>query len=156
MNDVDKRACAECYPHPAHASGECEYCICVAGPVTINKSDDHEWETSCDKSPDEIHCVHWWDADGPCCYCNDKGATTMMTFGMAIEAMREGKKVSREGWNGKGMWIAIQKPDDGTKLTGPSKMTVPFIFMSTVQRDYIPWLASQADILSTDWGVVEG
>ena len=30
-----------------------------------------------------------------------------MNFGQAIEALKAGKKVAREGWNGKGMWIAL-------------------------------------------------
>ena len=28
-----------------------------------------------------------------------------MNFGQAIEKLKEGKKVARKGWNGKGMWI---------------------------------------------------
>ena len=51
----------------------------------------------------------------------------------------------RKGWNGKGMFIGLQRPTD------LSKMTLPYIFMHTVQGDYVPWLASQTDMLSTDW-----
>lgn len=28
-----------------------------------------ENETPCEKSPDGLHCVHWYDDEGPCCYC---------------------------------------------------------------------------------------
>ena len=35
---------------------------CTCGP---------DWETPCPKSPDDKHCVHWYDAEGPCCYCKD-------------------------------------------------------------------------------------
>lgn len=72
----------------------------------------------------------------------------MMDFGGAIQTMREGRRVGRSGWNGKGMWLEIQFPDEH------SKMTLPYIYMSTVQGDLVPWLASQTDMLSDDWEVV--
>lgn len=72
-----------------------------------------------------------------------------MNFGEAIEAMKLGKKVCRKGWNGKGMWLAIQNPDEH------SKMTCPYIYMKTAQDNLIPWLASQADMLADDWELKE-
>lgn len=66
-------------------------------------------------------------------------------FGGALIAMKAGKRLAREGWNGKGMWIEIQKPNED------SRITLPYIFMHTAQGDYVPWLASQADMLSEDW-----
>lgn len=71
-----------------------------------------------------------------------------MTFGLALVALRQGQRVAREGWNGKGMWLALQVPD------AHSKMTLPYIYMSTAQGDLVPWLASQTDMLAEDWGVV--
>lgn len=68
-------------------------------------------------------------------------------FGEALNRLRDGAHVAREGWNGKGMWLALQVPD------AHSKMTLPYIYMKTVQGDLVPWLASQTDILATDWGV---
>lgn len=68
-----------------------------------------------------------------------------MNFGSALTALHLGMRVCREGWNGKGMWIALQVPD------AHSKMTLPYIYMSTAQGDLVPWLASQTDILATDW-----
>lgn len=72
----------------------------------------------------------------------------MMTFGDAILSLKEGKRASRSGWNGKGMWVELQVPDGG------SKMTLPYIFMKTAQGDLVPWLASQADMLAEDWEIV--
>ena len=72
-----------------------------------------------------------------------------MGIGWAIKQMWNGRKVQRAGWNGKGMWLAIQVPDTN------SKMSLPYIYMSTVTKDLVPWLASQTDILATDWNVVE-
>jgi hypothetical protein len=70
-------------------------------------------------------------------------------FGLAISLMKGGKRVAREGWNGKGMWLALQRPDEG------SKMTLPYIYMSTVTGALVPWLASQTDMLADDWLEVE-
>ena len=67
-------------------------------------------------------------------------------FGWALAALKSGERVSRAGWNGEGMWLALQRPDEG------SKMTLPYIFMSTVTGDLVPWLASQTDVLADDWG----
>lgn len=82
--------------------------------------------------------------------------TTGMVFGMAIEAMRKGHKVARKGWNGRGIFIELQVPDEH------SKMTHPYIFIDTTglqtdnpaaPKDRVPWLASQTDMLSDDWAV---
>jgi hypothetical protein len=70
-------------------------------------------------------------------------------FGWALGQLKDGKRVCREGWNGKGMWLALQRPDEH------SKMTLPYIFMKTAQGDLVPWLASQTDLLSEDWQLVE-
>ena len=71
-----------------------------------------------------------------------------MDFGHAIYALKSGQKVSRSGWNGKGMWLALQVPDEH------SKMSLPYIYMKTSDDELVPWLASQSDMLGDDWGVV--
>jgi hypothetical protein len=68
-----------------------------------------------------------------------------LNFGQALEALKNGQKVARVGWNGKGMWLALQRPDAG------SKMTVPYVYMSTATGDLVPWLPSQTDMLAEDW-----
>lgn len=68
-----------------------------------------------------------------------------MKIGDAIELMRDGKRVAREGWNGKRQFLELQVPDEN------SKMTLPYIFITTVQGDRVPWLASQTDLLADDW-----
>lgn len=73
----------------------------------------------------------------------------MLDFGHAIVALKRGQRVARAGWNGKGMWLALQVPDSG------SKMSLPYIYMRTVTGDLVPWLASQTDMLSDDWNIVE-
>ena len=71
-----------------------------------------------------------------------------MDFGEAIKELRNGKKVCRSGWNGKGMWLCLQVPDKH------SKMTLPYIYMYTADKSQVPWVASQTDILAVDWQVV--
>ncbi len=71
-----------------------------------------------------------------------------MDFGSTLQALKSGMSVARSGWNGKGMWLALQQPDDH------SKMTLPYIYMKTVTDDLVPWLASQTDLLADDWELV--
>jgi GH24 family phage-related lysozyme (muramidase) len=68
----------------------------------------------------------------------------MLTFGDALAFLKQGKSVTRSGWNGKGMWLKLQVPD------AHSKMTLPYIFMKTATNDLVPWLASQTDIRRLD------
>jgi len=70
-------------------------------------------------------------------------------FGWALRTLKNGGRVAREGWNGKGMWLQLQRPDEH------SKMTLPYIYMRTVNGDLVPWLASQTDMLATDWNPVD-
>ena len=71
-----------------------------------------------------------------------------LTFGDALRLLKAGERVARSGWNGKGMWIALQVPDEH------SKMRRPYIYMSDAQGLLVPWLASQTDMLAEDWEVV--
>ena len=84
--------------------------------------------------------------------------TSGLTFGLAIEALKLGKKVSRKGWNGKGIFIELQRPDEH------SKMTHPYIYIDTTclqtnnpyaPKDRVPWLASQIDMLAEDWQILD-
>jgi uncharacterized protein DUF2829 len=72
----------------------------------------------------------------------------VFSFSRALEHLKLGKKVAREGWNGRGMWIALQVPDEH------SKMTLPYIYMFTVNAELVPWVASQTDLLAEDWVLV--
>lgn len=89
-----------------------------------------------------------------------------MDFGDAIRALKSGARVARTGWNGKGMWLAYQKayPDgipinaNTAEATGIPQGTVcrflPYIMMRTADGSFVPWLASQTDVLAEDWAVV--
>lgn len=70
-------------------------------------------------------------------------------FGQALSMLKQGERVSRVGWNGKGMWLKMQVPDDH------SKMRRPYIYMCPADSQFVPWVASQSDILGDDWFVVQ-
>lgn len=71
-----------------------------------------------------------------------------MRIGEAIDSMRSGNKVLRDGWNGKNMWLAIQIPDEH------SKMSLPYVYMKTADDKLVPWLCSQTDLLADDWRIL--
>lgn len=88
-----------------------------------------------------------------------------MNFGEALEKLKEGSKVSREGWNGKGMWLILVPGSNGIRPVAntpysnaglTSEINIgAHIDMFTAAGDMQPgWLASQADMLADDWGVV--
>ncbi len=77
-----------------------------------------------------------------------------MNFGDALHELKAGRRVAREGWNGRGIFIELQTPDEN------SKMTSPYIFINTTglqtentaaPKSLVPWLASQTDMLADDW-----
>mgnify|MGYP002626484112 CR=1 FL=1 len=95
-----------------------------------------------------------------------------MTFGQAIEAMKQGKKVARRGWNGKGMWLCVPlcdgpkgipatgiwgKPNaEYAEQNGGTVKVVPYVTMKAADGTIVMgWLASQTDMLSEDWVIVE-
>lgn len=69
----------------------------------------------------------------------------MFDFGEAVKQLKAGVKVCRKGWNGKNMYLELQTPDEH------SKMTLPYIYMYTADKQLVPWLASQTDVLAVDW-----
>lgn len=80
-----------------------------------------------------------------------------MDFGQALIELKNGNKVKRKGWNGDGIFLALQVPDKN------SKMTQPYIYIDTLglktnnpnaPKGRVPWLASQTDMLAEDWEVI--
>lgn len=69
-------------------------------------------------------------------------------FGWALSQARSGKAIQRSGWNGKGLKVLIQLPDEN------SKMTLPYLYIEYPDGKRCPWLANQTDILAEDWSVV--
>lgn len=80
---------------------------------------------------------------------------TAMTFGLAVEALKMGKRVTRPSWNGKGMWlvmVGVGHYDVGIKTLGESRGDLaPWIGMNTAQGLFTPWAPAQSDVLAEDW-----
>ena len=74
-----------------------------------------------------------------------------MDFGNALQVLKAGGKVQRDGWNGKGLWLELQTTD------AHSKMTLPYLYLNypddaqNTPGARVPWLASQTDVLAEDW-----
>ena len=71
-----------------------------------------------------------------------------MNFEGALTEIKRGKLLTRRGWNGKNQWVALQTPDEN------SKMTLPYLYINTVESNFVPWLVSQTDLLAEDWEMV--
>lgn len=84
-----------------------------------------------------------------------------MDFGRAIQLLKEGRKVQREGWNGKNQYIELAMCISYTNADGVivnaehdaiGNCAIAFVGTSGVQ---LGWLASQADMLANDWRIIE-
>ena len=94
-----------------------------------------------------------------------------MNFGQAIEALKQGKRIARGGWNGKGMFLfllpagivpikAIYDPNlravIESEVGGETFEALGSIRMFTADKKILTgWLASQTDMLSEDWGILQ-
>lgn len=87
-----------------------------------------------------------------------------MDFGKAIVALKEGRRVAREGWNGKGMFLFLvagsnfvvnREPLLSIMGEGATVTYRPHIDMKDAEGKVVPWLASQTDMLAEDWVEVQ-
>lgn len=69
-----------------------------------------------------------------------------MTFGLAIEALKHGKKVARAGWNGKGMYVRF--------VDSTESLNRHFELFNVVGT-FDTWVASVSDALAEDWQIIE-
>ena len=80
-----------------------------------------------------------------------------------MRLLKEGAKVARIGWNGKGMFLFLV-PGSTFKVNRPPLLGIypegteinylPHIDMRTADGKVVPWLASQTDVLAEDWVIV--
>jgi hypothetical protein len=87
-----------------------------------------------------------------------------MNFGTALAQLKDGNKVSRSGWNGKGMFLFLV-PGSVFKVNRPPLLGIypegteityhAHVDMKTADGQIVPWLCSQTDMLAEDWGIVE-
>jgi hypothetical protein len=78
-----------------------------------------------------------------------------MDFGLAIRALKAREFVARRGWNGKGMWLKLVPANEYTVATENTPILLPWIGMKTADDKFVPWLASQTDVLAEDWIIVD-
>lgn len=85
-----------------------------------------------------------------------------MDFGEALTAVKAGARITRSGWNGKGMFLYLvpgsvfrvnRPPLLGLYEEGTEISYLPHIDMRTADGSCVPWLASQTDLLAEDWAV---
>lgn len=79
-------------------------------------------------------------------------------FGAALEALKKGMKVARNGWNGRGMFLYFvpanvyaTQTDSARSYFGESVPYLAYIAMKTVDNKVTPWVASQTDLIAEDW-----
>lgn len=66
-------------------------------------------------------------------------------IGWAVRQLYSGRKIFRHGWNGKGQFLGLQRPD------AQSANTLPYVYLITAQGERVPWICSQSDLLAGDW-----
>lgn len=86
-----------------------------------------------------------------------------MDFGKALEALKNGQRVARAGWNGDGMFAYLVPPASYPVQTGAAKehfgegSMVPYrayLALKTVDDDVATWAPSCSDVLAEDWSVL--
>ena len=89
--------------------------------------------------------------------CPILGGKATFSFGDAIKYLKRGLKVSRKGWNGKGMYLFLADGEDLTSCLSEGDFEcASSVCMKTAQNTIcVGWLASQADMLSEDWTFFE-
>lgn len=98
---------------------------------------------------------------------NNKRASNTLTFSEALEAVKAGKKITRQGWNGKGLFVVYQKgyPDGipcnkqtaeawGMK-EGELFKCDPYLQINTTDGSHAMWVPSIRDCLAEDWMILE-
>lgn len=95
------------------------------------------------------------------------------SFSEALIMLKDGRKVMRSGWNGKGMYVFLVKGESVTEQIndcygdphryecdysgyerGQSIPVRDALYMKTVDNQLVPWVASQTDILADDWQII--
>lgn len=83
-------------------------------------------------------------------------------FSRALDLLKHGSRVCRKGWKGKGMFILLVSLEDYSvpgipAVTGTNNPSYwrkqPWIALKTADNGFVPWVASQSDLLADDWSV---
>ena len=88
---------------------------------------------------------------------------TVRDIGCAVKQLRNGMRVGRTGWNGKGMFLYLvpgsqfavnRAPLLGFYPLGAEVVYREHVDMKTANGECVPWVCSQSDLLATDWDLV--
>lgn len=97
-------------------------------------------------------------------YLESEMNETYLDFSMALSLIKQGGRVARVGWNGKGMFIFLVPGSQFTVSRPPLLGIYPegtqidyhaHVDMRTANGQIAPWLCSQTDLLANDWVIVE-
>ena len=111
--------------------------------------------------PNHVGYISWSPAD---VFDRAYRHTTGLSFGMAIEALKAGKRVARAGWNGAGQFVYLVPAASYPAQTGIAKAyfgadaMVPYrayLALKTAQGDVSTWAPSCSDALAEDWQIIE-
>jgi hypothetical protein len=111
--------------------------------------------------PDHAGYISWAPAE---VFWENYRANGNLTFGHALALIKEGKKLARKGWNGKGQFVFLVQGSTFTVNRPPLLGIYPegteinyhaHIDLRNAQGQIVPWFASQGDMLSEDWEIVE-
>lgn len=73
-----------------------------------------------------------------------------MNFGQALESLKQGERVARAGWNGKGMWVRLEEGGDFN-----FSELLPFFVIKNALNSFNTWVPSVSDLLAEDWEIVQ-
>lgn len=89
-------------------------------------------------------------------------ATESHGIGWAVKQMQDGKRVARNGWNGKGMFCFLV-PGSQFTVNRPPLLGIyppgtvidyrPHVDMKSADGQIVPWVCSQSDLLAIDWEI---
>ena len=147
---------------PVYFRGTCSHIPDHKGenmPVFSSETDD-AWTFETEE--DAKDCIEWIHKKCPDLELNvEKIEVTgdeddeCMDFSAVIPMLKEGKKLSRLGWNGKNQYIQLSKNVSYQEFDGIHKLGGPAIVFHGSSGVQVGWLASQGDLLAEDWVVVE-
>lgn len=144
-----------------------------AFPMTRGEYNDfRDWKIPADEDPaDEGYLVKY--SDGYISWSPKKQfeesyrPCSLMTFGLALEALKQGNKVARNGWNGKGMFVVLQKgypegipcnkqtADAWGINEGDLFKCNPYMQIKCVDGSHSMWVPSINDCLADDWKIID-
>lgn len=106
-----------------------------------------------------VHGLDWGESSADKA---DDAEEACMDFGAAIRAVKQGKKIARKGWNGKGQYVFMARDiefvtdADISAFDGKDVEVHDLLVIKTAQDVFQPgWLASQSDMLAEDWYIVK-